>query len=321
MSDTTQNPNSPSAEAETSAPATISDNVNERNQHLVNQNAEAALPENRPLHQEKTFTQEHGIASEPKAGGRDPEIPVNYENNHLLIGTSNEDIDGDAPTPMRNLNPEREQEELTGKAPNIAELNALPGAPAVLRGTPAPEIDPFKKFADSAHEPRKSEIESGRGVGVITGDEAAQSEANAKAGAAENKAEFERERQEGIVARLDEAKERAAELTGESETSEQKSKADADKLRSTGDQNATTTGVLTADDPAQADGPKKGKLPEGFPGLGPLEAEGITSYGKLRTFIKSHELTEIAHIGPSTADAIKEALGEPVDGEDDDEDE
>ncbi len=53
---------------------------------------------------------------------------------------------------------------------------------------------------------------------------------------------------------------------------------------------------------------KKGKLPEGFPGLAALSEAGVTSYGKLRTL--KGDYTSIPGVGDATAAKIKEELGE-----------
>lgn len=53
--------------------------------------------------------------------------------------------------------------------------------------------------------------------------------------------------------------------------------------------------------------PKKGKLPEDFPGRAALEANGITTYAQLR---KAGDVTSLIGIGPATAEKIDAALGE-----------
>ena len=50
----------------------------------------------------------------------------------------------------------------------------------------------------------------------------------------------------------------------------------------------------------------KGKLPEGFPGLAALEAEGLTTYAKVRKHLDS--IQDVAGIGPATAEEIREAM-------------
>lgn len=51
----------------------------------------------------------------------------------------------------------------------------------------------------------------------------------------------------------------------------------------------------------------KGKLPDDFPGKAALEAEGITTYAKLR---KAGDVTEVPGIGPATKAKIDEALSQ-----------
>lgn len=54
--------------------------------------------------------------------------------------------------------------------------------------------------------------------------------------------------------------------------------------------------------------PLRGKLPEDFPGLSPLEAADVTTYAGVRKHLDS--LEEIEGIGPATAEKIQEAMGE-----------
>lgn len=56
--------------------------------------------------------------------------------------------------------------------------------------------------------------------------------------------------------------------------------------------------------------PLKGKLPEDFPGHSALEAEGLTTYAKVRKRIEAGTLTEVAGIGDATAEKIQEAMNE-----------
>ena len=53
-----------------------------------------------------------------------------------------------------------------------------------------------------------------------------------------------------------------------------------------------------------------GKLPEDFPGRVALAAADITTYAQLRKH--TGELTDIAGIGPATAEKIKDAISEPA---------
>jgi hypothetical protein len=52
----------------------------------------------------------------------------------------------------------------------------------------------------------------------------------------------------------------------------------------------------------------KGKLPEDFPGHAALEAEGVTTYAKVRKQLDT--LEEIPGIGEATAAKIREAMNE-----------
>lgn len=53
----------------------------------------------------------------------------------------------------------------------------------------------------------------------------------------------------------------------------------------------------------------RGKLPEDFPGHAALVKAGITSYGKVRAYMKTGELTSIPGIGDATAAQIEEIMG------------
>lgn len=64
---------------------------------------------------------------------------------------------------------------------------------------------------------------------------------------------------------------------------------------------------------AEAAKEKKGKLPEDFPGYSALEAEGITTYAKLRKRLDG--ITEVPGIGDATAEKIREAMSHPADEE------
>jgi len=55
------------------------------------------------------------------------------------------------------------------------------------------------------------------------------------------------------------------------------------------------------------EGPKKGKLPDDFPGHSALAGNGITTYAQLR---KAGDVTSLTGIGPATAEKIAAALGE-----------
>lgn len=50
----------------------------------------------------------------------------------------------------------------------------------------------------------------------------------------------------------------------------------------------------------------KGRLPEDFPGHAALEAEGLTTYAKVRKQLDS--ITEVPGIGDATAERIREAM-------------
>lgn len=56
--------------------------------------------------------------------------------------------------------------------------------------------------------------------------------------------------------------------------------------------------------------PLKGKLPEDFPGHSALDAEGLTSYAKVRKRIDAGTLTDVPGIGDATAEKIQEAMNE-----------
>jgi hypothetical protein len=62
---------------------------------------------------------------------------------------------------------------------------------------------------------------------------------------------------------------------------------------------------------------KKGKLPEDFPGYTALEAEGLTTYAKVRKQLDA--ITDVPGIGDATAEKIREALGESAEDEEDSE--
>lgn len=66
-------------------------------------------------------------------------------------------------------------------------------------------------------------------------------------------------------------------------------------------------GKLATDDEddADADKPKRGKLPEDFPGRAALEANDITTYAQVRHAVERDQLTELNGIGDSTAERIK----------------
>lgn len=73
-------------------------------------------------------------------------------------------------------------------------------------------------------------------------------------------------------------------------------------------------GTPESEDAKSAPKELKGKLPEDFPGHAALEAEGITTYAKLR---KAGDVTGVPGIGKATAEKIATALGEsnPADEE------
>lgn len=89
-----------------------------------------------------------------------------------------------------------------------------------------------------------------------------------------------------------------------------------DRLRAQFDERGflVTEPVADAPEPEHVK-PKRGKLPEDFPGHAALEAEGITTYAKVRKRLDS--LTEIPGIGEATAEKIKAAMNEST--EDDEE--
>jgi hypothetical protein len=61
----------------------------------------------------------------------------------------------------------------------------------------------------------------------------------------------------------------------------------------------------------------RGKLPEDFPGHAALEAEGITTYAKVRKRLA--DLTDIPGIGDATAEKISAAMGESSEDEEEQE--
>lgn len=69
---------------------------------------------------------------------------------------------------------------------------------------------------------------------------------------------------------------------------------------------AASEGEAAAEEEAEASSELKGKLPEDFPGHAALEAEGITTYAKVRKQLDS--ITEVPGIGDATAEKIREAM-------------
>lgn len=61
--------------------------------------------------------------------------------------------------------------------------------------------------------------------------------------------------------------------------------------------------------------PLRGKLPDDFPGHAALEAEGLTTYAKVRKRIDS--LTDVSGIGEATAEKIRAAMNESSEEEED----
>jgi hypothetical protein len=61
----------------------------------------------------------------------------------------------------------------------------------------------------------------------------------------------------------------------------------------------------------------KGKLPEDFPGLSALEAEGLTTYAKVRK--RLDDLTTVSGIGEATAEKIRAAMNESSEAEEEQE--
>jgi hypothetical protein len=61
----------------------------------------------------------------------------------------------------------------------------------------------------------------------------------------------------------------------------------------------------------------RGKLPDDFPGHAALEAEGITTYAKVRKRLA--DLTDIPGIGDATAEKISAAMSESSEDEEDQE--
>jgi len=57
-------------------------------------------------------------------------------------------------------------------------------------------------------------------------------------------------------------------------------------------------------------GELRGQLPEDFPGKAALAEAGINTYGQLRKY--TGDFTDIAGIGPATAEKIKDAISEPA---------
>lgn len=62
------------------------------------------------------------------------------------------------------------------------------------------------------------------------------------------------------------------------------------------------------DDEGDSDKPKRGKLPEDFPGRAALEANDITTYAQVRKAVEKDQLTELNGIGAATAEKIKAEL-------------